>query len=244
MQIPEPRQFGTLVKRYKRFLADVLLENGKLLTVHCPNSGSMKGCSTPGSRVVISRSDNPKRKYPWTLEIVEENGTWIGVNTSMTNQIVEEALENKTINDFGKIDSIRREVKVSEKSRLDFLLQAGSRKIYIEVKNCSLVENDIAMFPDAVTKRGTRHLAELEQLKAKGYEAGVIFCVQRNDAEYFMPAEAIDPEYSKMLYKVYNKGVHVLAYQAEVQPEAITLVKELHVFRKTTEKSHILQATP
>ncbi|MGW8161966.1 MAG: DNA/RNA nuclease SfsA, partial [Desulfobulbales bacterium] len=135
MNITEPRQSGILLKRYKRFLADIQLEDRKVLTVHCPNSGSMKGCSSPGSPVVISRSANVKRKYPWTLEMVCENNVWVGVNTSLTNKLVQEGLENSTINDFGSIDSIVREIKVSPKSRLDFLIQAHGRKIYIEVKN-------------------------------------------------------------------------------------------------------------
>jgi sugar fermentation stimulation protein A len=192
----------------------------------------MKGCSTPGSRVVISRSDNPNRKYPWTLEMVHEKNVWIGVNTSLTNNLVQEGLENSTINDFGKIDSIRREIKVSEQSRLDFLLQAERKKTYVEVKNCSLAENGAAMFPDAITKRGTKHLIELDRLRDQGHETAVLFCVQRMDAEYFTPAETIDPEYSRTLYSVFAKGVKVLAYQADVQPESITIVKKLKVFNE------------
>ena len=232
MLINQKRQFGILLKRYKRFLADVLLDNDRTLTVHCPNSGSMKGCSSPGSRVVISLSDNPKRKYPWTLEMVRENDVWIGVNTSLTNQIVQEGFENQTINDFGPIESIQREIKVSEQSRLDFLLRTAKEKIYVEVKNCSLAENGAAMFPDAVTKRGARHLLELDRLRAMGHETAVLFCVQRADADYFVPAAAIDPEYAGTLYAVYENGVKVLAYQAEVQPDSITLVRNLDVFTK------------
>lgn len=232
MIIPEPRQFGILVKRYKRFLADIQLEDEQILTVHCPNSGSMKGCSTPGSRVVISQSANPKRKYPWTLEMIRENGVWIGVNTSLTNKIVREGIENSTIDDFGIIESIQPEVKVSEQSRLDFLLRTERGKVYVEVKNCSLAENGAALFPDAVTKRGAKHLLELERLRAQGNQAAVLFCVQRSDAEYFVPAEKIDPEYAKILYSVHAKDVKVLAYQADVQPESVTLAKKLKVFNK------------
>ena len=232
MRINEPRQFGTLIQRYKRFLADIRLDDEQIVTVHCPNSGSMKGCSTPGSRVVISRSDNPNRKYPWTLEMVREKDVWIGVNTSLTNNLVQEGLENSTINDFGKIDSIRREIKVSEQSRLDFLLQTERNKTYVEIKNCSMAENGAAMFPDAVTKRGTKHLVELDRLRDQGHETAVLFCVQRMDAEYFTPAETIDPEYSRTLYSVFAKGVKVLAYQADVQPESITIVKKLKVFNE------------
>ncbi len=231
MLLNGPRQFGTLIRRYKRFLADIRLDDGQVLTVHCPNSGSMMGCSTPDSRVVLSRSDNPKRKYPWTLEMVRENNVWIGVNTAMTNTLVQEGLENSVIDEFGAIESISREVKVSEHSRLDFLLQAGGEKIFLEVKNCSLAENGAAMFPDAVTKRGTKHLLELDLLRSQGHEAAVLFCIQRMDAEYFIPAEAIDPEYAKTLYAVHAKGVKVLAYRADVKPESVTLAKKLNVFK-------------
>jgi sugar fermentation stimulation protein A len=229
MQLPPIRQPGTLIKRYKRFLADVLLEDGSEMTVHCPNSGSMRGCSDPGSPVIISRSENKKRKYPWTLEMVQVRGVWVGINTSMTNKIVHEALENGVINDFGPILSIRPEVKVSEKSRLDFLVRSRQGSVYIEVKNCSLVENDQAIFPDAVTTRGTRHLFELENLLGPETRAAVLFCVQRSDGVCFRPAWEIDPVYSEALYRVRDKGVLVLAYRADVQPESVSLATRLPV---------------
>jgi sugar fermentation stimulation protein A len=230
MKIPEPRQHGSLVKRYKRFLADIRLSDGSIITVHCPNTGSMKGCSTPGSEVVISRSANPNRKYAWTLEMIRANNCWVGVNTSMTNKLIQEGLESGVIDDFGQIDSIQAEVKVSDKSRLDFLVQAGGKKSYIEVKNCSLAENSIALFPDAVTSRGTKHLLELDRLRKKGFDTAVIFCVQRADARSFMPAQAIDPKYTETLFKVYNNGVRVLAYQADVRPDAVTIARKIPVF--------------
>lgn len=229
MHTAKPYQFGHLIKRYKRFLADIRLENGDTLTVHCPNSGSMKGCSDPGSPVVISRSVNPKRKYAWTLEMVQANNTWVGVNTSLTNHLVQEALEKMVIDDFGIIDTISREVRVSDKSRLDFLLQTGGQKTYIEVKNCSLAEGRSALFPDAVTKRGTRHLHELAHLVGLGFAAGLIFCVQREDTDYFTPAVSIDPVYSETLHQVQKAGVKVLAYQAEVQPDSVAIVRKIPV---------------
>lgn len=190
----------------------------------------MKGCSTPGSEVIISRSANPQRKYAWTLEMVKENNCWIGVNTSLTNKLVREALESGVINDFGPIDSIHAEVKVSIESRLDFLIEAAGKKIYLEVKNCSLAEKAIAMFPDAVTRRGTRHLLELDRLRREGAETAVLFCVQRADALRFMPAQSIDPEYAETLYTVYKKGVGVFAYQADVRPETVTVARKIPVF--------------
>ena len=230
MQIPEPRQRGYLVKRYKRFLADIRLLDDKIITVHCPNTGSMKGCSTPGSEVVISKSANMQRKYAWTLEMVKDNKCWIGVNTSLTNKLVQEGLENGIIDDFGQIDFIQREVKVSTASRLDFLIQANGKKCYIEVKNCSLAENGIALFPDAVTSRGTRHLHELDRLRSFEVDTAVLFCVQRADARSFMPAKLIDPEYTETLVKVYENGVKVLAYQADVNPDSVTITKKIPVF--------------
>ncbi len=229
MILPPVQQFGTLMRRYKRFLADISLATGERLTVHCPNSGSMRGCSDPGSLVMISKSDNPRRKYAWTLEMVQHHRIWIGVNTARTNHIVREALENETINDFGRILSIRPEIKVSGRSRLDFLLTTKAGPVYLEVKNCSLAENRTAMFPDAVTARGTKHLHELDRLRGQGNTCAVLFCIQRGDADRFMAAAHIDPEYAETLRKVRENGVQVLAYRAEVTPEAITLTTRLPV---------------
>jgi len=227
MQLPPVRQSGTLIKRYKRFLADIALADGTEFTVHCPNSGSMRGCSTPGSPVIISKSDNLKRKYAWTLEMVQEDGIWIGVNTGLTNRIVREALENGTIDDFGRVESVQPEVKVSDKSRLDFLVQTQAGPVYIEVKNCSLVERNKAMFPDAVTVRGTKHLRELEQLRKGEMRAAVLFCIQRSDGNCFRPAREIDPVYTDTLYEVQRNGVEILTYRATVKPDSVTITGKL-----------------
>lgn len=224
MRFPVTLTQGILLKRYKRFLADIQLPDGTILTAHCPNTGSMKGCSTPGSPVCLSRSDNPKRKYPHTLEMVRENNTWIGVNTARTNNLVAEAIETNTIKELQDIDSLQREVKTSEKSRLDILVTRGEEKIYIEVKNCSLVENGCAMFPDAVTARGTKHLLELADLVRQGHQAIIFYLVQRLDAHTFQPAHHIDPLYSETLADVMAQGVQVLVYQAAVSPEGIEVV--------------------
>ena len=159
-----PLEPGILLKRYKRFLADVRLHNGRQVTVHCPNSGSMLSCSRPESDVYISRSSNPHRKYPFTLEMVRDDATWIGINTSLTNRLVEEGIKNGEIAELKNPDNIRREVKTSAASRLDLLVTKGTRKIFIEVKSCTLAVDRCAMFPDAVTSRGTRHLQELADL--------------------------------------------------------------------------------
>lgn len=223
MLLPPIRQTGVLVQRYQRFLADVLLDDGRTLTVHCPNSGSMRGCSTPGSPVLISWSDNPRRKYAWTLEMVREQGVWIGVHTGRTNSLVREALEIGVIDDFGTPTAITAEVRVSAESRLDFLLETDRGPVYLEVKNCSLAENRLALFPDAVTGRGTRHLHELVRLAESGHGAAVLFCVQRGDADRCAPAARIDPVYAETVAWAADRGVRFLAYRAEVRPEAIAI---------------------
>ena len=229
MQFKQELQPGILLKRYKRFLADIELEDKKLLTVHCPNTGSMLGCSEPGSPVMISRSDNPGRKYPHTLEMVQNGSTWVGVNTSRTNKLVREALEKKVVKEFGRLDAISQEVKTSTNTRLDFLLERESKRIFMEVKNCSLAESRAAMFPDAVTARGTKHLHELASLRKQGHGAVVFFCVQRGDADYFKPAHHIDPAYAEALANVASEGVMILAYQADVNPREIIIARKLPV---------------
>ncbi len=229
MHFSEPLNQGILIKRYKRFLADIALPDGSKITVHCPNSGSMRTCSEPGSPVCYSRSDNPKRKYPHTLELVHNGKTWIGVNTSRTNRIVAEAIENKQIKELNQFESLRREVKTSADSRLDLLLEGGEKQTYIEVKNCSLAENGRALFPDAVTARGTKHLKELARLVNRGHRGVIFFLVQRLDCNCFSPAAAIDPVYAATLAEVQLKGVEILAYQAQPTPISIEIVRSLPV---------------
>ena len=229
MQFKQELQPGVLLKRYKRFLADIELEDGRSITVHCPNTGSMLGCSEPGSPVMISKSDNPGRKYPHTLEMVQTGSAWVGVNTALTNKLVREALENEVVKEFSRLDTIVQEVKTSAHSRLDFLLERGGTRIYMEVKNCSLAESRAAMFPDAVTARGTKHLHELAALKKQGHKAAVFFCVQRQDADYFMPAHHIDPVYAETLVNMASEGVMVLAYQVDVSPREIAIARKLPV---------------
>lgn len=218
---------ATLTKRYKRFLADVVLDDGSCLTVYCPNTGSMRSCSRPGSRVYLSTSANTKRKYPHTLEMIEVEGTIVGVNTGLTNTIVTEALEQGEIEEFGEIELIQREVKVSGRSRLDIMVVADGGKSYIEVKNCSLVEDGVAMFPDAVTVRGTKHLHELEKIVEQGDDGVIFYLVQRGDAHVFKPAAHIDGVYAKALKTAHDKGVRILVYQAEVCPEGIRVARPL-----------------
>ncbi len=227
MIFKEPLQSGILIKRYKRFLADVQLEDDSVITIYCPNTGSMRSCSTPGNRVCFSTSDNIKRKYPHTLEMIEENTNWVGVNTGLTNQLVVEAIQQGNIPELKEFDSIKQEVKTSKGTRLDILLTREEKKIYIEVKNCSLVEKKIAMFPDAVTARGTKHLLELADLVQKGHRGVIFYLVQRMDAHSFSPAAHIDPLYADTLLEVVRKGVEVLVYQAEVSPNEIKVMGSL-----------------
>jgi len=229
MQFNQQLQSAILLKRYKRFLADVELASGRQLTVHCPNSGSMRGCSEPGSEVMISRANNPKRKYSHTLEMIKVGEGWVGINTGLTNHLVAEALVRGHVMEIGTVDRMQREVKVSDHTRLDFLLHKGMRKIFIEVKNCSLVEQNVAMFPDAVTARGKKHLVELLALKQAGYETALLFCVQRQDGNSFAPARHIDPDYAATLARVHHSGVMVLAYAATVCPAGIEIVGRLPV---------------
>lgn len=228
MRFTPPLHEAILIRRYKRFLADVNIGEDRV-TVHCPNSGSMLGCATPGMETRISVSANPRRKYPHTLEMIRDPNTWVGINTSRTNDLVAEALANGMIDDFEPITKISREVKVSAASRLDFLLEHETTSTYLEVKNCTMAAHGVALFPDAVTTRGTRHLLELAELARQGCGAAVLFCVQREDVDIFEPASRIDPQYAATLARVAQEGVQVLAWQARVNPEEICIVRKLPV---------------
>lgn len=227
MLLPEKRLAGILLRRYKRFLAEVRLDDGAELTVHCPNSGAMLGCSEPGSRVIISCADNPARKYAWTLEMVRGPVCWIGVHTGRTNQVVHEGLERGLIDAFGRISGIRREVALGRHVRLDFLLHTGTGRVYLEVKQCSLAEDGIGLFPDAVTARGAKHMRELAALAAGGEQAAVLFCVPRTDVQLCSVARRIDPGYAQAVEQAMAAGVRFLAWQAEVRPEAVGMTRQI-----------------
>jgi sugar fermentation stimulation protein A len=220
---------GTLIKRYKRFLADIVLEDGNTVTVHCPNSGSMKGCAAPGSRVFISRSSNPGRKYPFTWELVEADGFWAGINTALPNRLVRDAIESGTVVELQGYETIRPEVPYGEHSRIDLLLESPHRRCFVEVKNVTLVENTLALFPDAVTIRGQKHLNELMRVVREGDRGVIFFTVQRGDGKSVSPADAIDPEYGRLLRLAMENGVEALAYRALVTPQEIVLTERLPV---------------
>jgi sugar fermentation stimulation protein A len=212
------------VKRYKRFLADVTLVDDTVTTVHCPNTGSMLGCDRPGARVWLSRASNPKRKYPLTWELVEAlPGVVVGIHTGRTNALVREAIEAGLIPEWGCPEKIRSEVPFGEEgSRVDFVLEGNQGPRYLEVKNVTAaVDGGVALFPDAVSIRGTRHLRELMGVRRRGLDAALVFCVQRQDVTEVRPADAIDPAYGAALREALAVGVEVIALRAGVSPERI-----------------------
>lgn len=219
---------GRLIRRYKRFLADVELADGEIVTCHCPNTGSMLGCDHAGLRVWLSRTDKPGRKYPLTWEIVEAaEGAMVGVHTGRANALVREALSARVIPALSGYRSCRSEVKVeNEPMRCDFLLEGhpSGAACYLEVKNVTAaVETGVAIFPDAVSTRGTRHLLTLERIVKRGLRGVLVFCVQRSDAGEVRPADRIDPAYGRALREALAAGVDVFALRAHVTPQSITL---------------------
>lgn len=228
MRLP-PLLSGSLIKRYKRFLADVLLDDGSTVTAHCPNTGSMMGCAIPGSRVLLSRSANLERKYPLSWELVHSDGYWIGINTGLPNRLTREAIEDGTVAELQGYTDIRGEVPYGERSRIDLLLEGANGRCFVEVKNVTLVENGRALFPDAVTTRGQKHLQELMRVVREGDRGVIFFTVQRGDGNTVSPADLIDPEYGRLLRLALDNGVEALAYRAEVTPEEIKLVEKLAV---------------
>lgn len=218
---------GTLIQRYKRFLADVQLPNGATVTAHCTNTGSMMGCKTPGSAVYISRCDNPSRRLAYTWEMIQVNDGWVGINTLHPNRLVAEGIETGTIRELQGYSSIRREVRTRPGTRLDMCLERARGLCFVEVKNVTLAIDGVAAFPDAVTERGTKHLKELIRLRRKGHRTAVVFVIQREDCNGFRPADEIDPEYGRWLRRALKAGVEVVPYQASVTPGEIVLTTRL-----------------
>jgi len=232
MQFTPALQPATLVQRYKRFLADVVTPEGVTLTLHCPNTGAMTGCATPGDTVWYSTSLNIKRKYPHTWEITQTaGGEYIFVNTLRANQLVKEAISLDLIPELRGYNSLKTEVKYgAENSRIDFLLQAEDQpECYIEVKSVTLADRDNGYFPDAVTLRGQKHLRELISVAAEGKRAVLFFAVLHSAIGKFSPARHIDPKYAQLLNEAQKQGVEVLAYKAELSADNITLRSALPV---------------
>ena len=219
---------GTLIKRYKRFFADIKYKN-KIITAHCPNSGSMMGLLDKGNKVWFSISNNPKRKLKYTLEIIEVKSEKVGINTLLANNIVFEALSNKKIDTLIKFKNIKSEAKFSDKTRFDFFLSNDKEKCFLEVKNVTLSrEKKIAEFPDAITSRGTNHLNELCNAIKKGYQSYILYLIQREDCDSFKIAKDIDEDYRIAFVKALKNGVKILCYDCKLNSEEIKLNKQIN----------------
>ncbi len=216
-----PLERGVLVKRYKRFLADVRLASGRVVTAHCPNTGSMKSCSEPGRPVALSYHPDPGRKHRYTWEMIQMDSGWVGVNTSIPNGLAGLAAKYGLIPEFISYSDVQREVRYGVNSRIDLLLEGPPGRLWVEIKNVSMVEGDVACFPDAVTDRGKKHLEELVRMVQKGDRATMLFVVQRPDGQVFRPADHIDPAYGQALRRAEAAGVEILVYRAEVSPERV-----------------------
>ena len=226
---------GVLVQRYKRFLADVRLSSGEQITIHCPNTGSMRNCQNPGSKIWFTASVNKNRKYAHTWQLVEvESNVLVGINTGLANRLVLEAIQKKAVENLHGYSTARTEVSYGrENSRIDILLEsAGLKDCFIEVKNVSLgASTGEGFFPDSVTVRGQKHLKELMSVKESGARAVLFFCVQHSRVESVAPAHEIDPVYAELLIEAMNCGVEVMAYRTEVDlvSSTIWLDRELPV---------------
>ena len=214
---------GTLIKRYKRFMADVKLRNGHVITAHCPNSGSMLECSEPGRTVYLSRHNNPNRRLKYTWEIIDMRTSLVGVNTLVPNRLVKSSITAGKIQGLLGFERVRSEVKYGSNSRIDVLLENGESRCFVEVKNCTLVTDGVACFPDAVTSRGLKHLKELQQQVRLGDRSVMFFLVQRMDAKVFKPADDIDPAYGKELRKAVRNGVEIMVYDVCLDLKGIRL---------------------
>jgi len=226
---------GQLLRRYKRFLADVRLDSGETVIAHTANTGAMTGCAQPGSRVWLSTSTNPKRKCKYTWELVEVGGgTLVGINTLRANHLVAEQLNSADVPELYGYESIRREVVYGQEgSRIDLLLEQHLRPpCYVEVKNVTLVEKGVAMFPDAVSLRGQKHLRELMTVVTNGDRAVLCFCIQRHDVHQFQPADHVDAQYGRLLREAHASGVDVLALKARPNVRGITLTEQVPVILK------------
>ena len=230
MKITPAFEEAIFIKRYKRFFADIELSDGSELTIHCANTGSMKNCLTPGQPCWFSRSDNPKRKLPGTLEFITTTGGRLaGVNTARPNKLVVEAIENGVISELQGYDNLRTEVRYGEEnSRIDILLEQGEAQCFVEVKSVTLeAEGKQARFPDAVTTRGAKHLRELMHVVAQGQRGVLVFCVQLTDIDEVAVAQEVDPAYSQALVEAVEAGVEVLVYGCSLSLDEIVVDRKL-----------------
>jgi sugar fermentation stimulation protein len=228
MKFSNPLVHGTLVKRYKRFLADVTLDSGEVVVAHCTNSGSMKSCLENGAEVYLSPAADPNRKTRFTWEMIKIDGSWVGINTANPNQFGYEALVNNLIPGLQGYTEVKREVTFDD-SRFDLYARNASEECFVEVKNVSLKEGNLAMFPDAVTTRGQKHLETLVKAKQQGYRAAMLYIIQRTDVEAFAPASHIDPEYARKLKAAIAQGIEVYPLMVAVSPTEIKAIKLLEL---------------
>lgn len=226
MRFPKKLVHGTLIKRYKRFLADIKLDDGTEVVAHCTNSGSMKSCLENGAEVYLTPVNDPKRKTKFTWEMIKINGSWVGINTGNPNKLAFEAISEGAIPELAGYTNVKREVKFGD-SRFDVFAENEREQCFVEVKNVSLKEGRYAKFPDAVTTRGQKHLKTLMQVKSKGIRAVMLYIIQRSDVEIFTPENEIDPVYAKLLKDAVNAGIEVIPLQVKVTPEKIEIVKKL-----------------
>ena len=219
---------GLFVKRYKRFFVDVIIDK-KIVTAHCQNTGSMQGLLIKNNKVWLTKSNDTKRKLKYTIQIIECNGSKVGVNTHLTNKIVLDGLNNNKIKNFKAIE-IKTEVKFGDNTRFDFLITESNSKKFIEVKNVTLSRtNKLAEFPDAVTSRGAKHIDELIKAKIKGYDVYLMFVVQREDCDQFSIARDIDPKYADLLSDAIKKKLNILCYDCKFSPKGIKLNKQIKI---------------
>ncbi len=220
---------GRLIKRYKRFFADIQLDNNnEIITAHCPNTGSMQGLLDEGNPVLVTKADDPKRKLKYTLEIIKSGSASVGINTHKANRIVEDAIEMHLIPELGKYDTFKREVKYGTNSRIDFLLSDGAKQTFVEVKNVTLSrKKETAEFPDAITERGSKHLIELSHLPSKNTRAIMLFLIQRDDCKKFQIASDIDQTYYDNLKTVIKKGVEIICYNCSFESDQIRVNKKI-----------------
>ena len=231
MDFSPPLTPARLIRRYKRFLADVETDHGQLLTVHCANPGAMTGLAVPGMRVFLSKSSSKTRKLPWSWEVVEADGTFVGINTAYPNRLVSEAITAEEISQLAGYQGLRREVGYGENSRVDIVLSGPDRPdAYVEVKNVHLLRQaGLAEFPDSVTKRGAKHLLELAKMVEAGRRAVMFYLIQRSDADGFALARDIDPTYGAAFDSARSAGVEMLAYRCTISPNAITVTDQVEV---------------
>jgi sugar fermentation stimulation protein A len=231
MLFQSPLIEAQFLKRYKRFMADVRLDDGSIITVHCPNTGSMLGINLPGARCLISDSHNPTRQYRFTLEAVKVGAQWVGAHPARANTTGKEALEAGVVEGIGKIKSVRPEVKYGVNSRADLLLLLeDDSHVFVEIKSASIADGPISMFPDAVTSRGFKHLLELLSVVEQGSRALLLFVATRDDVQRFCPADHIDRAYGLKLREVASKGVLVRAITTRVSCSSIDVVRSIPVF--------------